>query len=227
VDMQTGVPTLSERLDGGMSALGIRTDELIARCDALDIRVDSVMGELGEANARSSALEAALLDAKTRANDLEAALVKAETRANDLAAALVEGETRANEAETRVNELQLTLAESERSNEELATSNAILRAQVWDQRRIISENHSGKFTEVQQENASLLMKLESARNALRKTGSFGGEERAQLIKALGKLRHEKAVLEEQCELVRLENSRLAVIVHDYVVKEEQQAAISG
>ena len=208
-------PTLSERLHTGVSSLAVQTENLIVRCDALDLSVDVLKCSLEMNMARANANEA-------RADSLAEALAKTEAhakegeaRANSLAEALAQGEA-------RYTELAAALAEAERSNEEIASSNAILRAKVWDQRRIMSENHSGNFSEVQQENASLLMKLDNARQALAKTGAYGGEERPQLIKALGKLRHEKAVLEEQLELVRKENSRLAVIVHDYAVKEKQQ-----
>jgi hypothetical protein len=184
--------------------------------------VDDLKSRLRQAEARANANE-------TIGNSLAKTLAETEARAKTLAEALAESEASSDslvqalaQGEARYNSLMATLAEAERSHEELASSNAILRAKIWDQRRIMSENHSGNYSEVQQENARLLMKLDNARHALAKTGAYGGEERPQLIKALAKLRHEKAVLEEQLGLVRAENSRLAVIVHDYATKEKQQ-----
>ena len=199
-----------------LTGLQANYDELTAITQCLEASVDRLKADLSEA--------------KSESNDLKAALEETKTRHNELAAQFAMTHSRAAETEEELAELKEELAdaknallESERSNDELATSNAILRAKLWDQRRIMSENRSGSYSELEQENASLLMKLEDARNTLRKTGPFGGEERAVLIRTINKLRAEKALLDEQFETVRIENSRLAVIVHDYAVKENEAA----
>jgi hypothetical protein len=207
--------SIMDQIKEAVSTLTVKTDTLMTRCDTLDISVYQLKGALEVAEAFAKALGEALSQSEARYNALAEAMAQGEARNNALAEAMAHGEA-------RYNAVAMTLAETERSNEELATNSAILRAQIWDQRRIISENHSGNYSEVQKENASLLAKLEGARHALRKTGPFGGEERALLIKTLGKLRYEKSVLEEHFELVRTENARLSVIVHDYATAKEEK-----